>query len=309
MSVSMIRWLGLPLILFVSWAVAAEPDTDRQVPVLQPNRPVLISSAEAETARQVEALQLQVRTLEARLTRLESLLQNNSALDLLKEVEAMKAEISRLRGQSEIQTHQMESLGKRQNDLYTDLDKRLEDLNKQVKAAAAAPEPVSPPATALVASTQLSFAPPSPSNGDSAAAPVQPPATASHPDEEPLAESKAYGAALNQFRSGNYVAAVAGFKNFLKAFPGSSLASNAQYWTGYSYYALKDYKTALSQQLKLINAYPESAKVPDALLNIASCQTELDDNDKARKTLDEIVSKHPGTNAARIAARRLAATK
>ena len=98
--------------------------------------------------------------------------------------------------------------------------------------------------------------------------------------------------------------AVAGFKGFAKAYPSSSLASNAQYWIGYSYYAMGDYKTAMAQQQKLMVAFPQSVKVPDALLNIARCQEELKQTSSARKTLEEIIAKHGGTNAAAIAAKR-----
>ena len=278
---------------------------------------VFAGAAAADTARQVTELQLQVQTLEARLKKLEAMLQNHAAFDLLKDVEAMKAEMSRMRGQSEVQTHQMESLGKRQTDLYTDLDKRLEDLNKQVKTAvtpAVAPAPPAPvPTLSAQAATQAAASTPSPpAPAPAAAATSAPakPATASAPAaEDPLAESKTYEAALNQFKAANYAGSIAGFKNFLKSYPGSSLASNAQYWIGYSYYALKDYKTALAQQQKLVSAYPQSAKVPDALLNIASSQLETDDTDAARKTLEEIINKHSNSNAAKIAAKRLAALK
>jgi tol-pal system protein YbgF len=326
----MIRWRALPLVFLAPCSYAAETDITRQA-ADRGSRPVYIAApAESETARQVKELQSLVQTLEARLDRVESQLKNQAALDLLREVEAMKAEMSRLHGQSEMQTYQMESLGKRQTDLYTDLDKRLEDLNKHVKAVAAtqavpapaaaaaasapapAPEvaaaPASSPVPALVTSTQLSF-PPVSTPGSGSPAADKPSAAASAQAEDPLADSKAYEAALNHFKAGNYMAAISGFKNFLKTYPGSRLASNAQYWAGYSYYALKDYKTALSYQLKLVAAYPQSAKVPDALLNMANCQSELDDASAAKKTLEEIVSKHPGTNAARIAARRLAALK
>jgi TolA-binding protein len=47
--------------------------------------------------------------------------------------------------------------------------------------------------------------------------------------------------------------------------------------------------------------------VPDALFNIATNQINLDDIATARKTLSELVAKYPGTNAANLAARRLAA--
>jgi TolA-binding protein len=46
--------------------------------------------------------------------------------------------------------------------------------------------------------------------------------------------------------------------------------------------------------------------VPDALLNVASCYTELRDNAGARRTLEEIVKNYPGTDAASKAKQRLA---
>jgi len=72
---------------------------------------------------------------------------------------------------------------------------------------------------------------------------------------------------------------------------------------------LKDYKSALAHQQKLVAVYPASAKVPDALLNIASSMIALDDLTGARKVLEELVAKHPGTNAATLATRRLSALK
>lgn len=206
----------------------------------------------------------------------EALPQNPALFGLLREIEMLKAEIARLRGQSEMQTHQIESLGKRQSDLYVDLDKRVEELGKQIKNAPAASSPV-------------------------AAGPV----AAANPQSEP----QTYEAALDQFKAGEYAKAIAGFSDFLKAYPGSTLAPNAQYWTGYAYYAMKDYRNAIAQQTKLLNAYPQNAKVPDALLNIASSQAELNEIAAAKKNLEEIIAKYPGTNAAAIAAKRLALLK
>lgn len=208
--------------------------------------------------------------------RAEALPQNPALFDLLREIEVLKAEIARLRGQSEMQTHQIESLGKRQSDLYVDLDKRVEEMGKQIKNA--------PPASS------------SPAAGIGAAA-------------NPQSESQVYEAALDQFKAGEYAKAIAGFGDFLKAHPGSTLAPNAQYWTGYAYYAMKDYRNAIAQQTKLLNAYPQNAKVPDALLNIASSQAELNEIAAAKKNLEEIIAKYPGTNAAAIAAKRLALLK
>ncbi|MDZ7594244.1 MAG: tol-pal system protein YbgF [Thiobacillus sp.] len=239
----------------------------------------------AELARQVQALQQLTGELDARLGRLETAMQQNpQLLGLLNEVEALKAEIAKLRGQAEVQGHQLDTLGKRQNDLYADLDQRIADLAK-----AGQPVPVVDPAPAVEG--------------------AQPAAAADSPQADPLVESRSYEAALSQFREANYAGAIAGFNGFLKAYPASALASNAQYWIGYSYYALKDYKTALAHQQKLVATYPDSAKVPDALLNIATNQLALEDLGGARKTLENLVAKHPGTPAATLAARRLATLK
>jgi len=241
----------------------------------------------AELTRQIQAQQQRVDALDARLGKLESAMQKNEQLlGLLKEVETLKAEIAKMRGQAEVQAHQLETLGKRQNDLYADLDQRIGDLAKAAQPAPAA-----------------DAAQPAPSDAASSAA------AGNAPHLDPLVESRSYETALGLFREANYPGAIAGFNGFLKAYPDSALAANAQYWIGYSYYALKDYKTALAHQQKLVAVYPASPKVPDALLNIAANQIALDNLTGARKTLEEIVAKHPGTNAATLAARRLSALK
>jgi tol-pal system protein YbgF len=255
-----------------------------------------------DIARQVQVLQRATDSLNERLTKLEGVMQQNQQLlGLLQEVETLKAEVARIRGQAEVQVHQLDTLGKRQNDLYVDLDQRISDLAKAAKpapVAETAQPPETPPAPAAPAATPVAeAAQPSP-------APV-----AATPQLDPLVESRTYETSLNHFREANYAGAIAGFKGFLKVYPDSALAPNAQYWIGYSYFALKDYKTALAHQQKLLAAYPTSAKVPDAILNIASNQIAMDDLAGGRKTLEELIDKHPGTNAAKLAARRLAALK
>jgi tol-pal system protein YbgF len=263
-----------------------------------------------DLARQVQVLQRVTDSLNERLAKLEGVIQQNQQLlGLLKEVEALKAEVAKMRGQTEVQVHQLDTLGKRQNDLYVDLDQRITDLAKVAK-----PAPVTEIAQTPAPGPQVSPTPPaSPASPAPTVAEAPPSAPASAvattPQLDPLVESRTYETALNHFREANYVGAIAGFKGFLKAYPDSALAPNAQYWVGYAYYALKDYKTALAQQQKLVAVYPTSAKVPDAMLNIATNQIALDNLAGARKTLEELVDKHPGTNAANLAARRLAALK
>ena len=236
----------------------------------------------AELSRQVQALQQTASALDVRLDKLESEIQKNqNMLGMLNELEALKAEVAKMRGLTEVQAHQLDTLDKRQNDLYADLDQRLTELAKDAKVVSMI-APVPPPAAAAVAAP-------------------------SAPDSQ--AETAVYEAALKQFREDNYLGAIASFKAFLKTYPASALAPNAQYWVGYSHYALKDYKSALAHQQKLVAIYPDSAKVPDALLNVAANQIALNNLAGARKTLEGLIAKYPGTPAATKASRRLAALK
>ncbi len=120
------------------------------------------------------------------------------------------------------------------------------------------------------------------------------------------AEQRAYDAALDQFKRGDYQGAITGFTAFVKTYPRSPLASSAQYWIGNAQFARKDYRAAIaSQRQLLLAAWPDSPKVPDALLNIASAQSELGDNAAARRTLEELIGKYPQSEAAAKAKQRL----
>lgn len=124
-----------------------------------------------------------------------------------------------------------------------------------------------------------------------------------------LNEQKAYDAALNLFKGGDYKGAGAAFTDFLKRYPQSGYAGSAQYWIGNSLYAQRDYKGAIAAQQALIKAYPDSPKVADAMLNIGSCYVELKDKAAAKKTWDSLIAKYPDTPAAQTGKEKLATLK
>ena len=118
-------------------------------------------------------------------------------------------------------------------------------------------------------------------------------------------EQNAYDAGMQQFKEGNYEAAATSLQNFVRRYPGSAYAPNAQYWLGNAYYAQRDCKNAITAQQLVVKSYPDSPKAPDAMLNIASCQTELKAVNNAKKTLQELIKNYPNTTAARTAKERL----
>jgi tol-pal system protein YbgF len=118
-------------------------------------------------------------------------------------------------------------------------------------------------------------------------------------------ENSAYESAYNLFRSGDYSGAILQFETFLEHYPVSSLAPGASYWIGNASYVLRDFQKAINTQKRLIRAYPDSGKVPDALLNIASSQQGMEDDTAAKVTLTDLIAKHPFSDAAQKAKRRL----
>ncbi len=286
--------------------------------VAPPARAALFDDEEArkridETNQRLTQVQKQ---LEDRLTALEAQLKSQGLVEIFSQVEQLKSDVARLRGQIEVLNHELEQAGKRQRDLYVDLDSRLRKLEGGPGAAVS---PAAPAGAAAAPATGASGA------GASGAAPApsapSPPAGASAPiaaaagasgTSQPAGmpdgggEQRAYDAALDQFKSGNYAAAITSFTSFVKAYPKSPLAPSAQYWIGNAQFAQKDYRAAIASQRQLVAAYPESQKVPDALLNIATSQFEMGDAAASRRTLEALIGKYPQSDAAVKARQRLA---
>jgi len=239
-----------------------------------------------EARRRIEDLKNRVDLVEHSLAqRLDALEAKSAGLaDLFRDVEQIKSDIAKLRGQYEVLTYELEQAQKRQRDLYLDLDGRVRKLEGGPGAPGAPPGPGAPPAS-----------------GDAGA----PAAAAAAPVADPASEQKSYDAALEAFKSGNFGAAVGSFQAFTRTYPKSPLAPSAMYWAGNAQYAQREFRAAIATQRQLIATYPDSQKVPDALLNIASCQVELGETPAARRTLEEVVAKYPTSEAATKARQRL----
>jgi tol-pal system protein YbgF len=231
------------------------------------------------------------KTLDSRIVVLEQQ-SKQLGFDLLRDLEGIKSDIAKIRGQIEVLTYELNEQQKRQRDLYVDLDSRLRKMETTAAASAPPVDPNAPPGAPTLANAPAASASPPPPT-----APVITPVTAQ--------EQRAYDAALDQFKRGDYNGAITSFQNFVKTYPRSLLASSAQYWVGNAQFARKDYRAAVASQRALIQQWPDSPKVPDALLAIASAQSEQGDNASARRTLEELMAKYPQSEAASKAKQRL----
>ena len=254
-------------------------------------------------------LRNQGQTLEARIVKLEELLNSQPLLDLHNQMETLRLDLNKLQGQIEVLVNENELTQKRQKDFYIDLDNRLRRMEQP--SASAAHESPAPSNTSDDASEPYVEPPVKPTSAVETPARVATVIPSGAPGVAPAesAESRDYEAAYNLFKTAKYQSAISQFRTFLKNYPNSSLAPSAHYWIGNSYYALRDFKNAIDAQEKLIILFPGSAKAPDAMLNIASSQQEMNKKPAAKKTLESLISKYPGSDAAEKAKRRLAGKK
>ena len=100
-------------------------------------------------------------------------------------------------------------------------------------------------------------------------------------------------------------AAVNAFRQLAAAFPAGALADNTQYWLGEAYYVTRDYDHAAACFEKVLSGWPNSRKAPDAMLKLGYTQYEQKRAATARATLQLVIARYPGTDAARLAGERL----
>ena len=233
------------------------------------------------TSAQPDPTQVKLNDIDERLGRVERVVSNQSLLTLSQRIDVLEAQLRELRGNVEEMQNSNEALRKQQRDLYADLDRRLKVIESALKGGAA-------PGTVGALPT-LPGAAGSSSTGTLAAGDDQ----------------AAYNRAFDALKASDYAGAIAQFRDFLRLYPRSALADNAQYWLGEGFYVTRDYDDAIATFRALGEQYPQSRKAPDALVKIGFAQFELKHMADARATLGQVVQRYPGTDAAKLAADRL----
>jgi tol-pal system protein YbgF len=222
-----------------------------------------------EQQKKIVQLQNVQQALEQRLAAVEAVVKGQGLVDLLNQNERLTQEISQLKGQLEVATHNVDITQQRQRDLYGDIDNRLRKLEESGSIAANTAKEV----TGVTAGTEA---------GD-------------------------YEAALSLAKAGKHKEAFDAFETFLQTYPASIRAADAQYSLGYSQFMLKNYRAAIATQQKMIKQYPDSARLPEALFNIANSEIQLSQIAEAKKVLRGLLKEYPGSEIAPSAKKRLVA--
>ncbi len=123
--------------------------------------------------------------------------------------------------------------------------------------------------------------------------------------QETKGEKSSYQKAFNLLMDRKYDQAQNSFRAFLKRYPGSRLADNAQYWLAEANYVTRKFDTALVEFKKVVQVFPRSPKVSDALLKVGYIQYEKRQWGAARETLGGLINRYPNSTASQLAKKRL----
>jgi len=231
--------------------------------------------------------EIRTRAIEGKLTELGRRI--NAAEN--KDETKVQEDVRKLRGELERLRFDLDTEVRRSKDWGSDVERRLLKLEAQpgiasadavVDGSADLSAPVVPP---------MVYAPPAPATTATAAE-----------------EQAAYLKAFEFLKAGKYDSAISGFNSMLGKWPQGSFADNAWYWLGESQYVKRQYKQALDSYAALIERFPASPKVPDALFKSGLTQAELKQTDQAKASWRRVMKDYPNSNAAGLARQRLAQT-
>ena len=213
--------------------------------------------------RQVDANQ---KSLEERLAKLEANAADRRAiLDLAGQLDQLRADLARMRGQVEVLTNQIETAEKRQKDLYLDIDTRLRKLEQPKEQAGTAETSASPAETKGYEAALNQF---KLGNYPMAISAFQG-FLVTYPSS-PLAPSAQYWIGNAYYAQRDFKNAIAAQQKLLTAWPDSSKAPDAMLNMASSQEASGDRSGARKTLEALLQKYPTSSAAASAKQRLAS---------------------------------------
>lgn len=222
----------------------------------------------------------------------------NSNAKLIDKIQSLQQEIQELRGQLEVQAHDLKLLQQQQIAFYKDLDSRLgtgaaKSAQKQMPTdlTGSAKAPAAPSVAAPAAKTA--------NNGTI----IQP--TIAVSKANPADEQISYMAAYELVKEKRYDDAIKAMQAFTQKYPKGGYTANAEYWLGELYLVKKDYAQSIVHFETVLNEYPSSSKTAASLLKTGYAYAANGNREEAIKRFQQVVKTYPGTSTAQIANTKL----
>jgi tol-pal system protein YbgF len=184
-----------------------------------------------------------------------------------------------------------------------DSNVRLASLGQELEALRMTIPPPAPPVPAVdpaaAGTAPGGVAPP-------AGAPAQPsPAAPVTPVQPGTTPQRLYDEAFGDYTAGRWALAVTGFDTYIKTFPRSDLADDAQFYIGAALQFEGKYQEAVLAFDRVIVNYPGSNSVPQALYKRGACYESLQQLDRAQQSYEMVVKNFPDADASFLAKQAL----
>lgn len=195
-----------------------------------------------------------------------------------------------------------------------DTNVRITSLSQEVEALRLAipPMPPSYPADTTFAGAPGTTDPSAPAG--SAGAPTSDPAApasgAAAPPPAPVnpgSPTRLYEMAWADYTAGSYDLAIEGFAGYVRSFPRSEFADNAQYYIGESYFQRGRWPEAVDAFGRVISTYPTSDVIGHAYYKRGLSYERMNQPDQARAAYEFVLKTAPDTDPGRLAKQRLEA--
>jgi tol-pal system protein YbgF len=179
---------------------------------------------------------------------------------------------------------------------------RLTSMSQEVEAirlgqSALLARPVAPAAAPAPGET--------PPAGTEGAPPAQPPVTPPPPPGAVGSPQRLFESARADYYAGQWSLAIQGFDSYIKTFPKSDLADDAQYYIGETHYSAGKFKEAVEAYDALIAGYASSNTLPDAYYKRGLALNSLSQVAQAKASFEYCVKNYPDSDAGRLAKQAL----
>ena len=120
-----------------------------------------------------------------------------------------------------------------------------------------------------------------------------------------VSPQRMYDTAWADYTTGQWMLAIQGFEAYIKTFPQSELADDAQFYIGQTYYAGGKFEEAVAAFDQALAAYPEGNVVPEASYKQGLSLDRLSETERAKASFTFIIENYPESTMAPLAQQAL----
>ena len=175
-----------------------------------------------------------------------------------------------------------------------DTNVRVSNVREEIEALRSS-IPVAPPPGSFSAAPVDPNAPP---------VPLPAPTTGTPPSTAGLSPTRMFDTARADYAAGQWSLALTGFDAFLKTFPRSEMADDAQFLIGETNYAQNRWMDAISAYTAVIQNYPMGDKVSQAFYKRGLAQERLGQIDAARESWNNVLQRTQESDPVRALAKQ-----